>query len=80
MIETILKRLNNTDIPIKIWYGNVITGKSRTKNSRVIGQMLSHNVILTKRGGFVVFPNQIVKIDNLRTKSALYTHPKFHIN
>lgn len=73
---------------IRIWYGNVATGRAWNNTFNVAGYLgsttkrLQEPVIRALKSaaeGQIVNAAQIVRIDMVETGETLYRHPKFHV-
>lgn len=82
-----LERARATQERIRLYYGDVNTGRSWDEEHDVFGRisrsmgtvkapLLVHNILSI--GGAGILTDSIVRIINSRTHRILYTHPNFH--
>jgi hypothetical protein len=83
----VLERVRNNHTRIRIFFGDVHTGRSWNEEHDVQGTigrstgsvkipLLIHNV--TSHGGPAILDHCIVRIIETKSKKVLYTHPKFY--
>ena len=84
-IRDILQHLNSTRQRCRLWYGDVITGKSWNEENDVLGRVGNSTgiqkipiLVYSKRsyGGGAILDDCIIRID-LTTGQTLYKHPGF---
>jgi hypothetical protein len=84
-----LKQCHGTSRRYRFFYGDVITGQSWNDEHDVMGSVSNSTgdtacliLIPTRRsmGGGALLDSCIIRIDDIKTKSVLYSHPKFHSN
>ena len=84
-----LKMCHETGRRCRVFYGDKETGRSWNDEHDVMGTLSNSTgntacliLVPTRRsmGGGALLDSCIIRIDDIKTKSVLYSHPKFHSN
>lgn len=88
-VKNLLNELNQNRKRVRIWYGDIKTGKSWNDEHDIIGYigcstgqkkipLLVHNS--RSLGGGHLLDHCIIRIDDIKAKKTLYKHDNFHID
>ena len=86
-VKELLTILNHSRRRVRIWYGDVETGRSWNEEYHVTGEIGRSNglakiplMIPNRRsfGGTSILDHCIIRIDDINDRKPLYIHPNFH--
>jgi hypothetical protein len=86
-VKELLELLNHSRRRVRIWYGDVETGKSWNDEYHVTGTIGRSTgiakiplMVANRRshGGGAILDHCIIRIDDINARQTLYKHPNFH--